>query len=69
MYIIKILKKLQDSEVISDRHGIRIGVEEFYFRGNHLKLAGSRNISLIQCELINFDVSISPGQALESFVQ
>ena len=58
MYIIKILEKFQDPEVISDRHGNRVVAEEFYFRGNHLKLVGSRNISLIQCELINFDASI-----------
>ena len=54
---------------MSERYGHKILAGEFYLRGNYHKLERSRNISLKQFELINFDVLISPEEVFESFVE
>ena len=58
MYIIKILKKGQASELVSDRYGHTILAGKFYFCRNYLKLVRSRNILQKHFELINLNVLI-----------
>ena len=63
---IEIFEKGQASEMISDKYEQKILAGEFYFNGNYLKLGRSRNISLKQFELINFDVLITSEEVFES---
>ena len=52
--------------MMSDKYGQKILAGEFYSNGNYLKLGRSRNISLKQFELINFDVLITSEEVFES---
>ena len=65
VYIIEIFQKGRASEMMSDSYGHKILAGEFYFCGNYLRLVRSRNISLQQFELINFDVLILPEEVFE----
>ena len=69
VYIIEIFQKGRASEMMSDTYGHKILAGEFYFCGNYLRLVRSRNISLQQFELINFDVLILPEEVFESYVE